>query len=173
MRGKDRRWKVVALLAAGVAIGVSISATPAVGHVSGWVHNWNTHIKPRTDARYYTKPAAEARYYNVGETAANADALDGVDSTALLRDDAGVYTSTGPSNADDSKFTVVNCPAGKIPLGGGAVINGAVPVAITGSHPAGFGTGTPGNAWWATAQEYAANGTNWSLTAYVICATAA
>ena len=89
MRIKDRRWKVVALLAVGISIGVAMSATPAVSHVSGWVHNWNRHIKPRTDARYYRKALADARYYNVGETAANAtnaanaDKLDGVDSSQL------------------------------------------------------------------------------------------
>lgn len=88
MRGIERRWKIVALLAVGIAIGVAMTATPAVGHVSGWVHNWNRHIKPRTDARYYTKLQAEARYYNVGETAAdaaNAHNLDGLDSSGFAR----------------------------------------------------------------------------------------
>lgn len=85
MRDKKHRWKMVALLAAGMAIGVTMTATPAVGHVSGWVHNWNRHIKPRTDARYYRKALADARYYNVGETAANAEMLDGVDSSAFQR----------------------------------------------------------------------------------------
>jgi hypothetical protein len=72
-----------------------------VGHVSGWVHNWNRHIKPRADARYYTKVAAEARYYNVGETAANAqnaanaDNLDTLDSTAFARAPGEAFREVG------------------------------------------------------------------------------
>jgi hypothetical protein len=38
---KDRRWKVVALLAAGIAIGIVMLGTPAGAHVAGWTHNWN------------------------------------------------------------------------------------------------------------------------------------
>lgn len=71
MKPKERRWQVIALLAAGMAVGVTMTATPAVGHVSGWLHNWKTHIKPRTDARYYTKRAANKRYVNVNEAARN------------------------------------------------------------------------------------------------------
>jgi hypothetical protein len=191
MQGKDRRWKIISLLAVGMAIGVAMTATPAVGHVSGWVHNWNRHIKPRADARYFTKAQAEARYYNVEETvanatnasnasnasnannAANANLLDGVDSSAFLRDDVGVYTSNSASDATDSKFHTQACPTPQKVLGGGVVINSLtdVPVAVTASHPAGFGTGTPGNQWWANAEEYTANATNWSITVYAICAT--
>ena len=43
MRGKERRWKLAALLAAGMAIGVTMTATPAVSHVGGTVaHLWVT-----------------------------------------------------------------------------------------------------------------------------------
>lgn len=48
----ERRWKVVALLAAGIAVGVVMVGTPAGAHVSGWTHNWNQHIKPKADKRY-------------------------------------------------------------------------------------------------------------------------
>jgi hypothetical protein len=57
-----RRWRATALLVVGVAIGVSIVAMPAGGHVADWVHNWNVHIKPRADARYYTKTQSNARF---------------------------------------------------------------------------------------------------------------
>ena len=50
-------------------------------------HLWTDHIRPKTDARHYTKTQANARYVNVGETAANADSLDGLDSTAFVRSD--------------------------------------------------------------------------------------
>jgi hypothetical protein len=60
---RDRRWKLVALLAAGIAIGVVMMGTPAGAHVGGSVsHLWNQHIKPKTDARYYTKSQANGRF---------------------------------------------------------------------------------------------------------------
>jgi hypothetical protein len=61
MQGQ-RRWRIIALLATGVAIGVVIAATPATGHISGWTHNWKQHIKPKTDARYYTKTQSNTRF---------------------------------------------------------------------------------------------------------------
>jgi hypothetical protein len=49
---KERRWKLVALLATGMAIGVVMVGTPAGAHVGGTVnHVWN-HLKPKADARY-------------------------------------------------------------------------------------------------------------------------
>jgi hypothetical protein len=49
---KERRWKLVALLAIGMAIGVVMVGTPAGAHVSGWAHNWKKHVKPKADKRY-------------------------------------------------------------------------------------------------------------------------
>jgi hypothetical protein len=57
-----RRWRIIALLATGIAIGVVMAATPATGHISGWAHNWTQHIKPKTDARYYTKQQSNNRF---------------------------------------------------------------------------------------------------------------
>jgi hypothetical protein len=60
------RYRWIGAIAGLVA--VAVLATPAGGHVGGTVsHLWNTHIKPRTDARYYTKTAANARYVNENE----------------------------------------------------------------------------------------------------------
>ena len=40
-----------------------MTGTPAGAHVGGSVtHLWNQHIKPRTDARYYTKTQANGRF---------------------------------------------------------------------------------------------------------------
>ncbi len=55
--GKKQRWKAVALLATGIAIGVVMIGTPAGAHVSSWAHNWNKHIKPKADQRYVKKAA--------------------------------------------------------------------------------------------------------------------
>jgi hypothetical protein len=72
-----------------------MTATPVSAHISTSVTQlWNAHIKPATDARYYTKAQANARYYTRAQAnarylganakAADADELDGLDSTAFL-----------------------------------------------------------------------------------------
>jgi hypothetical protein len=48
----DRRWKVVALLATGIAIGVVMAGSPAGAHVGGTVNHLWGHLKPKADARY-------------------------------------------------------------------------------------------------------------------------
>ena len=50
-------------LIAGASFGAVMVATPAGAHVASWEHNWTEHIRPRTDARYYTKTQANQRYY--------------------------------------------------------------------------------------------------------------
>jgi hypothetical protein len=85
MAGSGRRWRAAAVLAAGVAVGVAMVATPVSGHIGHRVsHVWNAHLKSKTDARYYTKAQANARYARQGAKAADAELLDGLDSTAFL-----------------------------------------------------------------------------------------
>ena len=55
---KERRWKLVALLAAGIAIGVVLAATPATAHVGGTVNHLWGHLRPKADARY-DRPTVE------------------------------------------------------------------------------------------------------------------
>jgi hypothetical protein len=83
----SRRWRTVALLAIGVAIGTTLTATPVYSHVGTSVtHLWNTHLRPKADARYYTKTQANTRFALKGENdGGNADLLDGLDSTEFLR----------------------------------------------------------------------------------------
>jgi hypothetical protein len=65
------RWRTLAILACGIAVGSLLSATPVYSHVGGSVtHLWTTHIRPKTDTRYYTKQLANQRYVNVDEAAA-------------------------------------------------------------------------------------------------------
>jgi hypothetical protein len=61
-------WRAIVLLIVGSVMGANLIA-PAVAHVAGWDHNWSTHIKPRTDARYYTKATSDSRFINNGEAA--------------------------------------------------------------------------------------------------------
>lgn len=56
----SRRWRLVATLAAGVALGTTIAASPASSHVGGTVAHLWTHLMPHTDARYYTKAQVNA-----------------------------------------------------------------------------------------------------------------
>ena len=55
---QKRRWKVVALLATGIAIGVVLAGTPATAHVGGTVNHLWGHLKPKADARY-DRPTVE------------------------------------------------------------------------------------------------------------------
>jgi hypothetical protein len=84
-RNAARRWRAVALVAIGVAVGTTMTATPVYSHVGGSVQHLWKHLKPKTDARYYTKAQSDARFAGIGEKAADADLLDGLDSTDFLR----------------------------------------------------------------------------------------
>lgn len=82
---------VVALL--GVA-----ALTPVSAHVSERPgHNWRKHYKKLAKRTFYTKRQSNDRFVNAGETAADADLLDGLDSTefaaAAHAHDAGDITS--------------------------------------------------------------------------------
>jgi hypothetical protein len=57
----SQRWKIATIVLAVVAA-LGWATTPATGHVAGWAHDWQTHIKPRTDQRYFTKAESDARY---------------------------------------------------------------------------------------------------------------
>jgi hypothetical protein len=100
----SRRWRTVALVASGVAIGSTIGAGPVSSHVGGTVqHLWSKHIKRQADARYYTKARSDARFWRVGQVVANANALDGKDSTAFANADHnhdGRYYASGSTVAD-------------------------------------------------------------------------
>jgi hypothetical protein len=67
----SRRWRTAALLTVGILIGVAVAASPAVGHYGSIKHFWNTHIKPRADARYVNANEPAANAVNA-QTAANA-----------------------------------------------------------------------------------------------------
>jgi hypothetical protein len=113
-----RRWRAVALLTAGLAIGVTMMATPAASHVGGTVgHLWNDHIKPRADARY-------ANAVPGTDKAKDADKVDGFDSSQLA---SFIGAFQGGSYSDE-------CTAGVRPASSFfecAVVNLAVPAGQT------------------------------------------
>jgi hypothetical protein len=112
-KGTDRgmrRWRAIALVAAGLTIGVTMMATSAGAHVGGTVsHLWG-HLKPITDARY-------ANAVSGTDKAKDADKLDGKDSS-----DFGVAYLSNATLTDFCAFTTapefctwvdITVPAGK------------------------------------------------------------
>lgn len=65
---KRRGLVSVALMVGLVAGAATMVTTPVSAHVASWAHNWTEHIKPRTDARYYTKAQSNAKYLQVAST---------------------------------------------------------------------------------------------------------
>ncbi|HXV58560.1 MAG TPA: hypothetical protein VD704_11895 [Gaiellaceae bacterium] len=101
----SRRWRTVALVAVGVAIGSTLTATPVYSHVGGTVTHLWTHLRPKTDQRYYTKTQADARYALKGQSGGgNADLLDGLDSTDFLRSDGKAIDADALDGVDSGQF---------------------------------------------------------------------
>jgi len=78
-----RSRKLVALVAAALAIGVVMVATPASA-ITNWTNVWNNHIKPKADQRYVKKSAIKTIQgnYAAGLQAANTND-DGWDSISF------------------------------------------------------------------------------------------
>lgn len=76
----------------------------------------------------------------------------------------------GVESSVDDRIEAVACPAGKLPVGGGAVAfnDSGTPreVALTASRPTDDG-------WLASAGEVAPTDEAWHLTVYAVCANAA
>lgn len=96
----------------------------------------------------------------------DADTLDGLESSAFMRGDVTKHEAGTVFDPTDVKSIHVSCPAGKRAVGGGALINTipGTPIALKGDWP-----DTDG--WTAYAQEMSAYESNWSVKAYVLCAT--
>jgi hypothetical protein len=128
----SRRWRTVALVAVGIAIGTTMTATPVYSHVGTSVtHLWNAHIKPKTDARYYTKTQADARYAKKGEPGGggNADMLDGLDSTDFLRSTGKAADADLFDGVDSAAFLRTNGKAADANLLDGIDSTGFLPTA--------------------------------------------
>ena len=80
-----------------------------------------------------------------------------------------LVTATSATNSTSPKTQVVSCTGGKRVLGGGGGVSGSANPAIKASQPIG---GPPPTGWSVTGVETDVLGLgNWSVTAYVICAT--
>ena len=102
-----RRWRVTAILALGVVIGIVVAGTPAGAHIGTVTHLWNHHIKPKADVRY-------ANAVPGTDKANNANKVDGIDSTRLRsagRSALGTsFNSVGTTEETIASITV-NVPA--------------------------------------------------------------
>lgn len=76
-------------------------------------------------------------------------------------------------NSDATRIVTVSCHAGKVAVGGGAIITPSfsASIAIDGTYPSVFFGVARG--WTASAYETAAVATNWSVTAWAVCAVVA
>jgi hypothetical protein len=75
-------------------------------------------------------------------------------------------TSASANNPDDNKSTGLGCPGDKVNIAGGGLVNTSAvtdDVALIGSSPFIY------NTWIALAREMNAVGTNWSVSATIIC----
>ena len=83
-----------------------------------------------------------------------------------------LVTATSASDSTTPKTQTVSCPGGKKALGGGGsiIVSGGpnTDLAIQASQPSG---GSPPTVWSVTGVETDAVAANWSVTAFVICAT--
>jgi hypothetical protein len=83
---KMRRRKLVVALAAVLALGVVMVATPA-GATMNWTNIWNNHLKPKADKRYVNE--SELLWAVVDGTDGSLDRGNGVASTN--KSDTGDY----------------------------------------------------------------------------------
>jgi hypothetical protein len=161
MKQKSFRWRAATLLAVGISIGLAIGPSPVSSHVGGTVtHIWTQHIRPKTDARYYTKSQSEARFIDSLETAWNANRLDGRDSTDFLGSSVNKSSGFGFVSGGSTSTASASCFSGKA-TGGGFSSSSSALYAIS-SEPS-F------NGWQVTMGNTDSIGHSFSV--YVLCAS--
>jgi hypothetical protein len=86
-----------------------------------------------------------------------------------------VVTATSVDDSDGTKSITVTCPAGKRAIGGGGGATNFTlgnPIATAGTSPSPL-SGSPPNAWFASAHEVSPTSETWSVGARVVCAKVA
>jgi hypothetical protein len=126
----SRRWRTVAVLALGVAIGAVLFATPAASHIGSVSHLWSDHIKPKADARYLqnTKVVISSGTANNGQHDVTiVDCPAGYQATGGGVDPNNVLTmavtSSGPTVNGERTLLTANGTHGPADGWWGAVVN--------------------------------------------------
>jgi hypothetical protein len=84
--------------------------------------------------------------------------------------DYEIVTNTPDQDSANVKNVIASCPAGKVTLGGGARLVGAIPgVALLSSRPANTATDAPMTLWQGVALEQISNDSSWGISVFVIC----
>jgi hypothetical protein len=108
---KLRRRKLVAVLAAGMILGIVMVATPA-GASMNWNNIWNNHLKPKADARYVKKSAIKTIQGNYAAgLQAESTADDGWDSISFGFKLASAPT---PNFRPAGSAPTANCPGSAV-----------------------------------------------------------
>jgi hypothetical protein len=93
------RWRTIAVLAVGIAIGTTMVATPAGAHVYTGGTTALNHLVGHMKKYFFTKAQSNARYADAvagTDKAKDADKLDGKDSTELGLNWKGTWSATIP-----------------------------------------------------------------------------
>jgi len=80
-------------------------------------------------------------------------------------------TTTSAADSEENKFVTAECPVGKEVIGGGARINGANTKTVVNETAPALSVSGAHFGWYAAGREVAAEGGNWSVSAFAICAT--
>jgi hypothetical protein len=108
---RERRRLISAGLATLMLIGLIIGAmfTPAVAHIGTPAHLWNEHLRPRADARYYTKAAADVRFAQApmwAHVREDGIAVAQSPEVTVAHPSAGTYYVTFPRRATSKPIAV-------------------------------------------------------------------
>ena len=117
---------------------------------------------------YFTKAQSDNRYLLQAGKAADADKLDGTDSTAFIRNFEIVSQET-TYNSDQYKQLDVPCPVGKSVISGGAVIWWTSDESSV-QEPRLQANGKVGENWEGAAQAASGDTQAWKLEVQAICA---
>lgn len=104
-------------------------------------------------------------------TAENAVTLNGVAAAQYLNGYQVVTASVGPASSPTQQV-FVNCPAGKVLIGGGSSIGGTPGTDVALQRDLPIGPADAPNQWFGQAVEVIPTATDWSLSATAICVNA-
>jgi hypothetical protein len=98
------RGRAFSLILVGVVLGAAL-ITPAGAHVGGTVgHLWSKHLLPLAKGAFYTKSQSDGKYLGKTAKAADADKLDGQNSTDFLGATAKAADSDKLDGKDSADF---------------------------------------------------------------------